>query len=292
MRQLKIRIAAILCVALGGCHLGFAKHPKPPTGQVVATVDGEEITQRQLLAELGDVRGLSPQAQKDAVTDRLHLIIQRKGLAHEFHSEGGDETPDFVMLKERVLEELSAQALEDKIASQVPAVTRDEAERYVADNPAMFANRKIFVVDQIRVSKAANPHLDQKLIPINTMPEVVGMLNNEHIPFTHTTTSLDSLSMNPSATDGISKLPAQAVFFFPSGGDDLINQITETRDAPVTGEDAVAAATRLLTRQHRQRAVEASVQQIMAKASPTISYSAAFAPRAKSGDLAKQPAHN
>ncbi len=286
MRNLNSKYAVLACLALGGCHLGFGS-PKAPAGQVAATVDGKEITQRQLRAELGDLRGANAQAQKEAEVGRLRLIILRTALADEARKQGVDQTPDFVLLKNRAMDELLAQALENKVASDVPAPTRDEAQRYVTDHPELFSERKIFTVDQIRVARAADPQLNDELKPINTMPEAISLLEGKHIPFARSTAALDSLGMNPTAIDGISKLPPQAVFFFPSGGDLLINQIQSTRVEPITGENAVTAATQLLTRQHQQEAVSKSVQQIMTKASKTISYNAAYAPKAAAGNPAK-----
>ena len=66
-------------LALSGCDqvkklVGGGK----PTGQVVATVDGEEITSLQLRAELGNFSSRDPNIMKAAQQQALQRIILRR----------------------------------------------------------------------------------------------------------------------------------------------------------------------------------------------------------------------
>lgn len=278
MRKLTTRYAAVACLALGGCHLGLG-HPKAPAGQVAATVDGKEITQRQLRAEVGDLQGVSAPVQKAAEVSKLRQIIVRTAVAAEARKEGLDKAPDFAIAQDRATDDLLAQALENKVVSAVPAVTPDEAQRYVTDHPELFSERKVFVLDQIRAPLAADPNLPNEMKPINTLPDAVNLLNSKHIPFSRSPANLDSLSLNAATINGINKLPAQALFMFASGGELMINQVQSSQVQPVTGDNAVKVATQLLTRQRRQEAVTRSVQEIMSKAAKTISYNPIYAPK-------------
>ena len=95
----RIALIPFACLALTACDLGKAKEAKAPAGQVVATVDGEEITARELRAELQGMSFPSPQARKSAEQAALQSIIDRKLLAKAAEEAKLDETPDFALQK-------------------------------------------------------------------------------------------------------------------------------------------------------------------------------------------------
>ena len=119
------------CLTLGGCDFGAKSKSKAPTGQVVATVDGDEITMRELRAELAGATFPDANARKAAEQAALQSIINRKLVAKAALEAELDKTPDFALQKERANELLLAQALQKKIVDEAPAPSREEATTYV-----------------------------------------------------------------------------------------------------------------------------------------------------------------
>src|SRR5580704_8901481 len=75
------RTAALIplaCLAIGGCRVGNPL-AKAPTGQVVATVNGEEITARDLQAEMGGATypdvATRKRAQEAAIGDIIEVKV-------------------------------------------------------------------------------------------------------------------------------------------------------------------------------------------------------------------------
>jgi EpsD family peptidyl-prolyl cis-trans isomerase len=133
---------------LSGCHF---KKVKAPTGQVVATVGNREITVRELHAEVSAVPAAVASNEKLKEQQALRAIIERTILAAAAKDQGLDKDPQFLLLEQRQSDALLAQRLEAKIAANVPAPTREEAEQFELGNPNMFAERKVFHIDQIRM---------------------------------------------------------------------------------------------------------------------------------------------
>src|ERR1700722_14623113 len=117
---LAIGLAALL---VSGCHRPtfLGGRPKPPTGQVVAVVDGHEITVRELQAELAGVPTSDPRQMKAVEQKALELVVGRTLLADAALKQGLDKTPDFAIQKQRAIDGLLAQTLEANVARAVPA---------------------------------------------------------------------------------------------------------------------------------------------------------------------------
>jgi hypothetical protein len=147
-------------------------------------------------------------------------------------------------------------------------VPRDLAQKFVSDNPQVFADRKIFTLDQIQFLRPAN--IDQlPLKDAKTMAEVEKILVDANIEYRRAPQQLDSLTVNPALTTEISRLSAAAnaePFMFadqPAGAPApviYVNNVTATKTEPFIGEKAVAYATNILQRQEIQKTLAAQLK--------------------------------
>jgi len=264
-----VKQLAVIAVALTtcGCHFGSQK---PPTGQVVATVGDREITRRQLQAELNGVAAATPAAQKAQQQAALQYIIQRAILADAAKKQGLDKDPNFILLSERANDALLVQLLQTKIAASVPAPTIEEANTFEEANPDVFAERKVFDVDQMRMSRPADPSILAKLKPLNTLDDIASFLTQNRILYQRGKSTIDAVGQNPKLVSAIVKLPPNEVFIISSGNGVLINQVLATRVQPFTGGQATKYALYLLRTQHAQEAVQRAFADLLKKAQSDI----------------------
>ena len=277
-------LVSLTCLSLAGCRLPWQDSPKAtPKGQVIALVKGDEVTLTDLRAELEGQAAATSDAQRALEQTGLERIIGRKLLADAAHDQGLDRTADYAVEKQRGVETILALTLQKRIASQVPPPTRDEAERFVTDHPEMFANRKFFIVDQLRMKRPPDPDKLKELEPLKTMDQVEAWLVQQHIVYDHALDTIDTLATNPQLTDFLTKLPGQEVFVIPAGDLLLIDQIIETKELPLTGDKAVDQATDILRNQRTVEAVARAENQILARSASTIRYNDAYKPAPASG---------
>ena len=270
--------ALLASVALGGCHFGGGASAKAPTGQVVATVGDREITMRELNAETPPVANPDPRAHKAAQMSTLENIVARTVLAKAAVDQGIDKTPEFALVKQRAMDTLLAQSLESKIAGQVPKVTKDDADRFIGAHPDIFAQRKVWAIDQLRMARPNDPTLIKRLEPLKTLPEIEALLNQEKVPFQRSTGNLDAVGADPRMIDAIIKLPAGEVFVIPSNDSLLVNQIKDTKIVPFVGQQSVNYAMQVMTRQRTQEAVQRQVSAMFGKAKASVHFNKDFAP--------------
>lgn len=267
-------LAGFACAVLAACG------DKTPKGQVVATVHGDEITRTQLQEEIrqSGAQGNTPEARKQLEQAVLQSIVARKALADAARKEGIEKTPEFAMLRDRAVEGLLVQSYQERLVKSVPAISADEARAFMDANPDVFAQRKIFVVDQIRTPRPADPRLLERLRPLNTMEEVASLLRAENMPFQRGGDTIDAVGTDPNVVRQMVALPPAEVFVIPLPGGLLINEIKETRVQPFTGEQAVRYAQQTLATQRRGEVVNKQFASVVTGAKDKIAYAKGFEP--------------
>lgn len=273
-------VASFVCAGLAACQFPQIGAAKAPVGQVVATVDGQEITLTGLNAELGGFATADPNVRAAAASATLRAIISRTILANAARAEGLDRTPEFAVERQKAIDAMLVQALASKIAAAVPPPSPEEAESYVDAHPDAFAQRKIYTVDQIRTAQPADPALLAALKPVNTLEDAEALLTQRKIEFHRVTTDLDALTLDAKTSDSIAKLPPNEVFVIPTNGSVLISQIKQARVQPFTGEPATRFAMRLIQDQRSREATLRELAAIVARGASSVRYNRQFAPSA------------
>jgi EpsD family peptidyl-prolyl cis-trans isomerase len=274
-----IAIVAITCVGLGACRFPHPGH-KAPTGQVVATVDGQEVTFLELQAEMAGVTTADPKIRKAAEQQAVQNIIARKLLANAARAQKLDKTPDFALQEQRGTEGLLAQTLEKKLISQVPDTSPEEAQRFITDHPDMFAQRKIFTVDVVRIARPSDLNILNGLRPLKTLSDVEAYLTTNNIPHGRTTGTIDAASADPRLVDQILKVQPNDIFVYAADNGFMADQVRETKVVPFLGDEATKYALALIKRQRTQASVERGLRQIVATGMKTVQYNPAYKPSA------------
>jgi EpsD family peptidyl-prolyl cis-trans isomerase len=268
--------ALLACIAVSGCGL-IGGGSKAPKGQVVATVNGEEITVTELNRELAGASSTDPKERKAIEQAALQSIITRKLVAQTAKEQKLDKTQDYAQQEMQAKEAMLVGAMQRKIATTIVNPTRTEAEKFVADHPNMFAQRKVMVVDQIVVGKF-DQNLMKEFEPMTTLAQIEAVLEREKLDFQRTTTVLDTLNAPEGLTDTLMKLPPGEIFIFPRGNAVFVNQIRESQVLPFTGERAINYALAGLKSMRTQEAIAKQVESIRKGAEEKITYNDKYKP--------------
>src|SRR5579875_1248809 len=108
---------------LGGCG-GKKGAESLDKGQVVATVDGKDITTGELNAELMGVNVPQGERGKAIQQAALQQIVNRTILADLARDRGLDKTPMYLLQVRRGEDSLLVQMLQRQLASQIKPPTR------------------------------------------------------------------------------------------------------------------------------------------------------------------------
>ena len=276
-------VAGLLAASvLGGCDRGGGV----PKGQVVATVNGEDITTHELNSELALARPPADVPRKTVEQVVLARVIERKLLADVARDRKLDKNPDFILAERRGDEGLLVQALQGDIIRKVLPPTREAAEKYIEAHPDQFTQRKIFSIDQIQFLRPANI-ATLGLQKATTMGDVGQILTANKIEFRRAPTQFDALTAPQALVAEVGKLLARnprEVFMFadqPQGAPApvmYVNAVTDTKIVPYTGEPAITLAQQIIKRDATQQALTNGLKEFRAAAKDKIKYAAGYGP--------------
>ena len=281
-RMLGWSAAAAATVLAAGCgHKG-------PQGQVVATVNGEDVTLQELNTELQGT-SISPGIDKQvAQRALLQRVIERKlvdGLAKQ---KGIDTSPEYLAQRRRTEELLLGQLYAKQQMAAVPVPSPADITKFMADNPGIFANHQQLVLDQIRFAQPANATALNGLEAAHSLDAVAGFLTAHGIKFDRQPAGLDSAAIPAALLAQIDRLPAGEPFVIPTAGMLTVNAITARRPVANDPQQARAVAAAAWRQQKMQQAV--TDQLTAARNSAKITYQKGFEPpAAKAG--APKPAN-
>ena len=278
------RVGLIGGVALLALLTACNDKNKAPTGQVVATVNGEDITVHELNGELQQLRAPADAPKKQVEQFALQRVVERKMLADVARKRGLDKNPQFLLAERRLDEGLLVQALQSDIAKAVPRTTREAAQKFIEQNPQLFNERKIYTLDQIQFLRPANLAA-LPLAPAKTLGEVATVLTNAKVEFRRANVQYDALTVNPQLTGEIAKILARnpdEVFVFadqPQGAPAPVmyaNHVVGSRTEPFIGEKAISFAQQVLQRIEVQKALQANLKRFTDEAKPNIKYATGY----------------
>jgi peptidyl-prolyl cis-trans isomerase C len=261
-------LAAMLM--LGGCD-------RKATGQVVAVVNGDEITLSDLNGEIkasaASASG-TPEAIREAALQRL---IDRKVLVQEAKKRGIEKQPDYLQGERRARDEVLINLFAQQVTQNIPVPGPTEADAYIAAHPERFAQRTVYKLDQIQFAAPADRGKLKALEAAHDMAAVEAVLNQMNLKFMREPAAMDSFSTPPELIERVLALPAGEPFVIAGGPVIYVSVVTEKQAIPLVGEEARAAAARLLRETSISTAAQNQVKQ--ARATAKIDYQPGFAPK-------------
>lgn len=274
VRRIGLVTSVALAVALAACS-------KKPTDQVVAVVNGEEISLPELNAELGNAQVPANVDKKLVQQQLLQRLVDRRLLAQAAKDQGLDRDPAFIVEQRRVMESLLVEKLAKRTNDTIPVPTAAEIDKFIGGNPSLFAGRQLYSVDQIAFQTPADATKLKALEPAKTMDEVTAVLRQLGIQFQRANRVVDSATVPPEQMQKILSLPKGEPFVVPSQGQVTVNVITGGKAEPLPDTQSRAMAVRALRSQALSKLGEARLKEARAKGK--VEYQEGFAPPAKPG---------
>lgn len=259
-----------------------------PSGQVVATVDGQEVTLADLKAEMGNEDSTDAAAQAQA----LERIIARKLLAAEARKQELDSTPLAAILKTQAEETALAQLLAKKVTDGVPKVSEDEINEFLRSFPASVTDRRLLSVEQFLVPNLP-PKVLEEISKVKTMEAAEAILNANKVVFRRTVSNVDTVALDPGFAEQLVDTESNDIFVIPTGQTAEIGRIVSSKSEPITGDAARQAARTIMMRQRSVEMVNNSLGRIVTEGRRKVQINPQFqgkAPPATAAEATKQVA--
>lgn len=268
-------IIGVVCMAilLAGCD-------KKPEGQVAAVVNGDEITLQEINTEIGNANIPAGTDPKEVQKAALQRIVERRLLAQSAKEDGLDNTPEYLIRSRQIDDALLVQLLGQRAEKSFEVPDQQTINKYMAENPSMFAGRKMYVVDRIQFALPSDVGQLKSLESAHSMEEVATRLNGLGIKFERGPAKMDSAQLGQQRLDQILALPDGEPFVIPESGMVTVAVITGESSVASSSADAAAMATQALRRKALTSSLEQRLKQARAKGE--ITYQPDFAPKSAS----------
>lgn len=153
--------------------------------QVAAKVNTEEITVHQINSILSRSPKIAPEAATQAKFDILNRLIDQQVTKQQAIEKKLDRKPEVVQAIEAARSEILARAYIEQFTASQPQPTAEEIRQYYAAHPELFAERRIFDIEEIVLlpQEGLNARLRDQVAKSRSMQEVANWLKSQDIQF-------------------------------------------------------------------------------------------------------------
>lgn len=269
--------AVMLLVACGGGGGGERKS----ASQVAATVNDAELTVHQIQAVLERQPRLAT-GDGAGATRVLEGLIDQELAAQAARAASLEKDPRVVQRIEAARREILAQAWQESVAAKARGVSSDEIDRYYDDHPELFAQRRIYVLQETAVEgdDAVLADVAAKAAQAKSAQELALVMQRSGLAAQTRTLAQAAEDLPLGLLGRLATLEAGRSAALVQGGSGRIYTVLQAIQAPVSRRQAQGAITAYIGNQRKSQAVAESVRKLRADA--RIAYQGNFAASAPS----------
>lgn len=173
-------------VVLTSCGKKDETTSKKSDTQVVATVNGEEITIHQVNFQLARMGQMSEAQGKVAAKQVLTRLVEMQLLKQKAIETKLDKDPAVLQAMESSKDQMLAQAYLEKLMTKTPKASTAETDTFYKEHPELFENRRVFRLQEliVSVSKDKSAETETSLKAIKGINEIATWLKDKNLPFT------------------------------------------------------------------------------------------------------------
>jgi EpsD family peptidyl-prolyl cis-trans isomerase len=240
--------------------------------QLVATVNGQDVTVRDVWAATAS--NLKNTNIKSVEPAAIRNLIDLKLLAQQAKRQGVDAEPDSLALARHAQDLVLSQRLIAHWSAQVPQPSEQEVRQFVAMNPQIFSQRRLYSLDQIETDQ--NNLSPADLAPLHSMDDVIYFLRRHDRKFQRRSTILDTMTLRLETAREIAMLAPGEPFVANRGVTTIIRSVKDFEIAPVSDDQRLLIAMVMLKRENDVKFVRQKLRKLRLNAK--IEYGHGFAP--------------
>lgn len=247
----------------------------PPAGQVIAAVDGEEITRAELNEEarLRNLPVSRDMVLRDAV---IRDLIDRKLLVRAARERGLHRSPRHLLTVRRLTEIDLAQQLLAAEQAGGDRLSDERLRQFIGENPHAFDGRVVLSVDRINIAAAVSDRVRKALAEARSVEEMTGLVAAAGLSADRRVETWDSAVMPAGILGQLDALQPGRSFAIVEGGSTVAGKVLSRTAQPVPEAQRLDLARAMIERQATERALQRILDQV--RSSARIEYQPDFAP--------------
>lgn len=277
----------LLIALLSGCG-GEDKPGKD--GQVVAKVNGDEVTVHQLNYELGFLGQAATQNTEQAARQTLEQLVNQQLIVQKAITEKIDRDPRVMQALERAKRQVLVQAYMSKVAGSDSAPPgKQEVSDYYSKHPELFAERRIYQISEILLDKSIPAaELQSQIKSSKSLEELTGWLEAKKVRMKSDVRVKPAEQLPPEMLSRLHQMRQGQVMAFEAPNNISLSILMATRNQPLSEAQAAPVIENFLVNQRRGKLADDEVKRLRGEAK--IEWLGKFA--AKGDDKVIPPAVN
>lgn len=269
--MLGLLACAVVLVACG------EKKADRAAATLAARVNGGEVSLSQINLVLQQQRNLRPDQADAASRQILERLIDQTLAVQKAEDLGLDRDARVLQQIDAARRDVLARAYVDKLGEDAPRPTDDDLRRYYGEHPALFRERKVYLLQELLVE--ATPEqvagLRDKLSGATDVAALIEVLKAGELRYTSNQTARGPENLPPAVLERVQRMKdgQASVAAVPAGLQVLA--LLGSRPQPIDEEAAKPAIERLLLAERRRTRVEEQLKAL--RGSARVEYLGSYA---------------
>jgi EpsD family peptidyl-prolyl cis-trans isomerase len=155
------------------------------TSQVVAKVNGDEISVHQVNLQMSRIGKVTEEQSKEIAKSIVAKLVDQQLLVQQATAAKLDRDPRVLQILEASKAEILAQAYLEQLAAKAQKPTESEMDAFYNDHPELFAHRRIFRLQELVVSAdpAKYAEIETGIKDLKSINEVAAWLRDNKYAF-------------------------------------------------------------------------------------------------------------
>ena len=253
-----VALAAMAVTLLAGC--GQKKDVAPADaggGEVVAKVNGDDVTASQLTIALQKQRGMRSDAGDAASKVVLDQLIDEQIVAQKAVAAKLDKDPKVVAQIEAARRDILARRFIESAAETASKPADDAVQKFYDGRPALFAQRKMYTLQRVDIQApdTRRSELDARVSALKTPAELTDWLKSQKLVFTTKQEQDASEQLPPVVLEKLATMTAGQSMVVPSQFGVSAITLVSSAAAPKALADARPAIEQFLANQGRREVI-------------------------------------
>jgi EpsD family peptidyl-prolyl cis-trans isomerase len=284
-QQLLIAALLISTLLIGGCSKKENAGSKKSNDQVVAKVNGEEITIHQVNFQLSRMGQMSQEQAKTASKQVLANLVTQEMLKQKALEAKLDQDPMILQALALSKDQLLAQAYLQKTLEKAPKASTSEIDNFYKEHPELFENRRIFRLQELVVNIGKDKFEEaSESLKTKSIDEIASWLKDKKYSFSVNSNVKAAEEMPMGLLNRLQTLKDGAILLVPNDKTFNILQVVASQTQPITRSKATPIIEQYFFNQNKNSLAKKEMIALNEKAK--IEFVGAFSDMKKS-DLLK-----
>lgn len=272
---------ALILTACGDKKADKADSVKPET-QVVAKVNGDEISIHQVNFQLGRMMqgnqtSLNEDQSKKAAQQILARLVDQQILKQKALETKLDRDPRVLQAIEASKNEILAQAYLEQMMGKASKPSAAKIDTFYAENPELFDKRRVFRLQELVIDVALDkqPEIANKIKTLKNINEIATWLKDNKYPFNANSNVRSAEQLPLQLLKKLQPLKDGEFVTAPSGKTLNVVHIAASQTVPISREKATPIIEQYFLNQNKNEL--AKTEMLALNKSAKVEYIGAFA---------------